>query len=182
MLAFIVFLCRANEADGCMSEKEVVMKSVSMLSILVSLIFVGCSHSTEPINENPVAYKAYTGYSYCGPRPASDTTLFFQTTTKNGFDSLFYFISDHNPSPTIPLSDLSVKKVVSIVKYGNNYYLLQVTNVTLVSTTLKVYYESALKSANITWVAAIPLILTLDASYQSIDFIENGTQVKKLTL
>ncbi len=172
-----------NDTGGKRQEREAIMKeSVSIIFTALCLLVIGCSHSTEPSNETPVAYTAYAGYSYGGPRPASDTTLFFQTTNESGFDSLFFFVSDHNPSPTIPSSDLSGKKIVSIVKYGNNYYSLQMSKVTLLGTTLRVYYTSTLDSANMSWVAAIPLIVTLDANYQTIQFIENGKQVNELTL
>ena len=155
---------------------------VSKQFIALCFFLIGCSQSTEPRNESSVAYTAYTGYSYGGPRPASDTTLFFQTTSESSFDSLFFFVSDHNSNPSIPSSDLSSKKVVSVVKYGNKYYTLQVSKVTLLGTTLKVYYESTLDSANMTWVAAIPLIVTQNATYQRIEFIENGTLVEELTI
>ncbi len=161
-------------------------QSRGVQSLILCFSLAACSHSVGPGNETSVAYTAYTGYSYGGPRPASDTTLsfqttlFFQTTDERSFDSLFFFIAGFDSGPTIPLSDLSTKKVVSIVKYGNNYYSLQMTKITLLGTALKVYYTSTLESANMTWVAGIPLIATLDAKYQKIEFIENGKQVGEL--
>lgn len=159
------------------------MKYLVSLPLLALCLFsMACSHSTEPSTEISVAYTSYRGYSYGGPYPSSDTTLFFHTTNETQFDSIFFLISDHNPNPTIPSSDLSSKKVISIVKYGNNYYSLQVSRVTLLDTKLKVYYTSTLQGADISWVAAIPLIITLDAKYDTVDFIENGTRVGQLAL
>jgi hypothetical protein len=105
---------------------------------------------------------------------------FFQTTNKNDFDSLFYFISEGNPNPTIPLADFSAKKVISIVKYGNNFYDLKVADVSMAGNVLIIDYTSTLVSGNMTWTAAIPLIVTLNADYQKIEFIENEKLVKEM--
>ncbi len=153
-----------------------------ILAFVIYLSLTGCSNNQAPENEDTVSYTAYEGYSYKGPRPSSDTTLFFQTTDKIGFNSLFFFVSDHNPNPTIPPEHFAVKKVISIVKYGNDYYDLKVKGITLVGTVLKVDYTSTLQSENMTWVAAIPLILALDADYQKIQFVENGKLVKEILL
>ncbi|MFH1219367.1 MAG: PKD domain-containing protein [Candidatus Eisenbacteria bacterium] len=130
----------------------------------------------------PVPYEVYDRYSYCGPTAESDTTFFFHTTSKIAFDSLFFFIFDHNTRDTIPSADFSTKSAISIVKYSNDYYDLTVKAVRIRAETLDVQYTSTLIRENIGWYAAIPIIVMTDAVYHKIRFLENGQQIKELDL
>jgi hypothetical protein len=125
-------------------------------------------------------YNVYEGYSYGGPRPSTDTSLFFQTTNKDAFDSLFFFIYDHNIYDPIPPAELSSRKVVSIVKYGNNIYILKIQKIEILDGTLEIIYTSTLENKNMSWTAAISLIITLNADYHRIRFVENGKIVKEI--
>lgn len=158
------------------------MKQFVCLSIVMfCLVMSACSPSIPPNDEPTVSFTAFRGYYYRGARPASDTTLFFHTGTQKDFDALFTFIADHNPEPTIPASDLSAKKMISVVKYDHTTYDLQATRVTLVDNVLKVYYTSKAKGDKTSATFATSLIFAVNANYQKILFIENGAQVQELT-
>jgi len=108
--------------------------------------------------------------------------MFFYLTTKSEFDSLFFFIFDHNPSDPIPEEDFSSGKFIAIVKYYNDYFRLKTKGACILDGVLSLEYTCTLVSENITWVAAIPLIITVETDFHKIRFIENGTQIKELAL
>ncbi|MGD0037560.1 MAG: hypothetical protein ABSC53_09735 [Bacteroidota bacterium] len=165
-------------------ECGVIMK-LYIFIVIICLVFSlpGCSKpsATENKTPSPVDYNLYTQYSYGGPRAQSDTTFYYCTTSKNAFDSLFFFIYDHNNIPdTIPSADFLTKKVISIVKYGNDIHALSVKGVNILDGILDVEYSDSLVTENKTWIAAIPLIITTSAGFQKIIFIENGKQLKEI--
>lgn len=151
---------------------------------ILSLILFGCSNSTEMSEEIPeeVSYYAYRNYSYKGQRADSDTTFFYFTDTREGFDSLYFHINFTDTSTTIPEEDFVAKKIVSLVKFGNDYYRLSVESIGLLNNVLLVKYKSELISANMTWTAAIPLIITLEADFKHVRFYENENFVKEINL
>jgi hypothetical protein len=136
--------------------------------------------STEPRRPIPVAYSMYDQYSYRGLRPQTNSTLFFYTTTKSAFDSLFFFVYDHSTGDTIPAADLRTKKVIAVVKYGDNYYDMSVREVGIRDGSLVVEYNCNLVTQNMTWIAAIPIIITTSADFHKIQFVENGMNVKEI--
>ncbi len=73
-------------------------------------------------------------------------------------------------------------KIISLVKYGNDYYSLSPTGVQLLGEILKVNFTSTLRAQDMTWVAAMPMILAVDANYQKIQYIENGNVVHELNV
>lgn len=148
------------------------------IGLIISLS--GCSkpNTAENTTPSPVDYNVYTQYSYRGPGSPSDTTFYYYTTSKTAFDSLFYFIYDHNIPDTIPQADLSNKKVISIVKYGNDFYVLSVKGLSLLDGIITVDYSDSLVSENMTWTTAIPSIITTSADFQKIKLVENGITVK----
>jgi len=161
------------------------MKTSKIIKALwLCLIFLSCSFIKNPLSKTgtPVAYDTYEGYSYRGQRVNSDTTFFFITTNKADFDSLYHYIFIHPPYDTIPSADLSTKKVISLVKYGNDFYKMEVKDVSLFDGILIVNYTSILTDENMTWVAAIPLILTTGADFKRVVFIENGIKIKELVI
>ena len=154
---------------------------VLVVCIVVSL--PGCSKPSTTKIKTPtqVSYNLYTQYSYGGPRAQSDTTFYYCTNSRTIFDSLFFFIYDHNNNPdTIPSVDFLTKKVISIVKYGNDFHVLSVKEVSLLDGILDVEYSDSLVVENMTWIAAIPLIMTTNVDFQKIRFIENGKQLKEI--
>jgi hypothetical protein len=157
---------------------------VFFLGILLALHSLDCSKATAPNLENPtpVPFTQYDRYSYGGPRASSDTTFFYLTTTKPTFDSLFHFIFDHNVPDTIPCADFSTKQIFSVVKYGNNIYELKTTSVDLIDGVLRVQYTCNLVSENMTWTAAIPMIITAKAEFRKVRFIENGVQLCEIPI
>ena len=130
-----------------------------------------------PHGPTSLSYAVYHTYHYRGPLPASDTTMFFQTSSKSGFDSLFFYIADHNPYPRIPPEDLSLARTVSVVKYGNDYYSLQPASIMLLGNVLEVHYTSVLQAENLTWTPVTSMIVVVRADYQKVRFIENGKVV-----
>jgi len=164
-------------------ETKIIMKFCLFFTgicIVVNLLSCTTTNSPEDREPSPIAYDSYDGYSYKGPKAQSDTTMLFYITSKIEFDSLFYFIFDHNTSDTIPTVDFSSKKILAIVKYGNDYYRLKVIGAGILDGILNLEYTCTLVSENITWVAAIPLIITVETDFHKIRFIENGTQIKEL--
>jgi hypothetical protein len=161
---------------------QVIMKLYTLIGICFLAGLWGCSKSstTEAIAPSPVDFNVYTRYIYKGPESQSDTTFYYCTTTKAAFDALFYNIYDINNSDTIPASDFSTKKVISIVKYGNDFHVLNVKGLSLYEGILYVAYSDSLVSENMSWTAAIPLIITTGADFQMARFIENGALRKEI--
>ncbi len=151
---------------------------------IIGLIQYGCSNSTEVSEERPaeVSYSMYRNYSYKGQRANSDTTFYYFTDTREGFDSLYFHINDIDTSATIPEEDFVAKKIVSLVKFGNDYYRLSVESIGLLNDVLLVKYKSELITANMTWTAAIPLIITVEADFKHVRFYENENFVKEINL
>ena len=160
------------------------MKLYSLfIGISLVVCWQGCSKPGANENKTPVPvdYKVYTRYSYCGPESQSDTTFYYCTSSKTAFNSYFFFILDHNDNPdTIPSVDFSTKKVVSIVKYGNDFYILSVKGVSLLDKILEVEYSDSLIAQNMTWTISIPIIITTSADFQMIRFIENGKNSQEI--
>ena len=104
------------------------------------------------------------------------------TSNKTAFDSLFQFLFIQQTPDTIPSNDFSTKKVISIVKYGNEFYDMAVNEFRLFNRVLIISYTSTLVHENMTFVVAIPLIITTNADFRRILFLENGKQIKELIL
>ena len=148
------------------------------------LVFCYCSTSTgQDEASSNVSYISYDGYSYNGEKSSSDTTFFYCTNTKEGFDSLFsHHPSYYNTAPEIPENEFLVKRVISIVKYGNDYYDMEIENVKILKDTLQIKYKAILKAENMSWTAAIPLIMTVDSAFERICFYENSKEINEIIL
>ena len=154
-----------------------------IVGVCVILYIQGCSNpSTSDSNMSSlVDYTVYTRYNYGGPKAQFDTTFYFCTRSKTAFDSLFYFVSDHSDHPdTIPLVDFSTKKVISIVKYGNDFSVVSVKSVSLLDKVLNVEYSDSLIAENVTWTISIPIIITTGVDFRMIRFNENGKILREL--
>ena len=143
-----------------------------------------CSSSNEPYGDDtePVEFQVYDDYSYRGPTAESDCTFFYCITSREEFDSLFFFIFDHNTNDTIPSADFLTKTILSIVKYGNDYYEMVVKDVCLNEQTLEIKYNCELIRENMSWTAAIPVIITVDVDFDKVSFIENDYRFRDIIL
>lgn len=158
-------------------------KIVLFIVTLFCFAFLNCEDSTGlKTIESDVRYTEYAGYSYKGKEFTSNTTLFHCTKTKEDFDLFFYFISDHNQSVEIPSEDFTAKKVVSIVKYGNDFYELKIENISILNEALIVNYKATIKEENMSWVAATPLLVTVSENFKRVIFLENGEKIKEISL
>ena len=148
------------------------------------LVFCFCSTTTEQDEaSSDDSYTSYDGYSYKGEEPSSDTTFFYCIDTKEGFDSLFYRFPYHlNTAAVIPESEFLAKRVISIVKCGDDYYDMEIESVRILKDTLQVKYKAILQAENMTWTAAIPLIMTVDSAFTRIRFYENSKEINEIIL
>jgi len=149
---------------------------IHFLGICLLVLLLFCSTANTP-DDDASFYTVYERYSYRGPGADADTTFYFFLTSKSTFDSLFFFIFDHNIPDTIPQVDFATKKILAIVTYSNDYYELGIDSVSLYESTLNVEYSCTLEQENMSWTAAIPIIITIDADFIKVRFIENGNQV-----
>jgi|WetSurMetagenome_2_1015567.scaffolds.fasta_scaffold20868_5 hypothetical protein len=147
--------------------------AISLAGIGLVAMIHGCSEpssTTEARRSLPVDFTVYAGYSYRGPRAQSDTTFCYCTTSKAGFDSLFFCIPEY--CTPIPAADLMTKKAISIVKYGDDWRILSIKRMSLRDGVLRVVYSDSLIEENMHWIAAIPIIAITDADFERIKFIE----------
>ena len=149
--------------------------------LVVSLFGCTKNNSVENGTPLPVDYNVYNRYSYRGPIAQSDSTFYYCTKSKTDFDSLFFSTFGPSIPDTIPSVDFSTKKVISIVKYGNDFHVLSVKGVTLLNGILEVAYSDTLVSENLKWITVIPIIITTNANFQKIKFVENGIFKKEIT-
>ena len=158
-------------------------RKLTYLIPIFFIVFCYCKYSTEQDETaSNVSYTSYDGYSYKGEKSLSDTTFFYYTTTKEDFDSLFFFIYDHNPAPRIPEKEFLANRVISIVKYGNDYYELEVENMNILNGTLHIKYKAILEAENMSWTAAIPIIVTVDTVFEQICFYENNEKIYEIII
>lgn len=162
------------------------MKYLMIILLLLVLFYqFGCKNIIEPDNETEVIkekFNEYHGYFYKGPRYSIDTTLVYHFYNKTNFIELF------QPSPypfkpdTIPSSEFLENEVMAIVKYGNKYFELEVNSVERMGEVIYVKYKSELKADSMRWTAAIPMIITIQGSFNIIKFFENGKYIREIKL
>jgi hypothetical protein len=160
------------------------MKTITIIIIYIFSQILGCIDSTNP-NPDTVRlnYTSYTGYYLKNTvKVNNDTTLMYYFDKKNSFDTKFGYIYDHFKPDTIPASDFEKKQILAIVKVSNNFYVMNVKEIELYGNILYVKYNCDLKASNMTWTAAIPLVITINGKYTRIKFIENGLQVGEIGL
>jgi hypothetical protein len=164
-------------------ETETRMKTLicSVLPLLfVALTLSSCDNGTDSSGVTPVSYRTYANYYYQGPRPQSDTTLFLITTSKSAFDRLFMYMGLGLPVDTIPRADLNSQAAISIVKYGNDSYNLDIALAYLRGDTLQIEYTSTLLMENMSFTVAHSVIVMVNATFRAIKFYENGQLVKQM--
>ncbi len=151
-------------------------------SIVLAIGLVACTKSDNPVTNPPgdMTYNVYDRYYYIGRRPAGDSTMFYWTTSKARFDSLFVILRVKNQTDTIPRNDFAVKNIVSFVKYGYNQYTIAVDTVTLSGGTLDVRYTSSILVGDMTSTIAQSVIITTYAQFDRVEFIENGTKAGEI--
>lgn len=149
---------------------------LSLTIFLLSLILLTNCEDPNELNRE-VNFTQYTGYSYKSSLAVSGSTDRYYLKSKEAFDELFYFIYDHNEEPQIPESVLENFEIIGIVKCGNFLCELNVDSIIQTENNLAVYYRSEIIEDNLSWTAAIPIIVTFQADVQNVTYFENGKLV-----
>jgi hypothetical protein len=89
-------------------------------------------------------------------------------------------IYDHQSPVLIPDEDFGRKKIFSVVKYGNNIYSIKVKELKKTNNVLYLYYNSEKLVSNMTWTAAIPLVITANVDFKKVVFIENDIKIGEI--
>jgi hypothetical protein len=89
---------------------------------------------------------------------------------------LFFFIYTRPNPDTIPKVDLASKKVLAVVKYGNDVYDMSVDTVTCSKRTLEMHYTCTMTDENIGSTLAQSLLIVTDANFEKVRFFENGAE------
>jgi len=106
-------------------------------------------------------------------------------TDKEGFDGVLHWIGDHNPHEPIPAADFQTRVFPVVIKRGNSYWEMNVASVKYVQNgqILNVYFRSTLVADNMSWVALIPLVASVQAGeYSTVNFYENGEFLSSVPL
>ena len=116
---------------------------------------------------------------------ADGSTYGLVFTDKAGFDSVLYWIGDHNPYEPIPDADFQTRIFPVVIKRGNSYWEMDVYSVTYVQNgqILNVYFRSKLVADDMTWIALIPLVASVQTGeYSTVNFYENGEFMSSVPL
>ena len=136
-----------------------------------------CTNSVGPEDARPVPFRVHNGYSVNSSFGAEDSTTCLEFKDKASFGNILYWIADHNPYEPIPDADFQTRIFPVVIKKGNSLWTMEVESVTYVQSdkSLHVYFRSTLVAENMTWIALIPLVLSIETvEYSNIDFYENG--------
>lgn len=143
-----------------------------------------CATPFGPDDQRPVRFSVHLGYSVKGSFVESGPTTWLVFDDKAGFDAVLYWISDHNPHEPIPDGDFQSKILPVVIKKGNSYWEMTADRVCYVQAdkTLHVYYRAIKVADDMSWVAAIPLVVSIQAvDYSLASFYENGELVGSVT-
>lgn len=144
--------------------------------VLLAIMQVRCADPFGPDDERPFPFKVYSGYSVRSSFGEDGSTYGLVFTDKAGFDAVLYMIGDHNPHPPIPETDFQTRIFPVVIKRGNNYWVMDVDRVRYIQNgkILNVYVKSTLVAEDMSWVASIPLVLSVQAlDYSVVNLYEN---------
>ena len=148
------------------------------LCLAACLLQAFCANPIGPDDERPIRFRVHNGYSVKSSfgEDGSTTCLVFRD--KAGFEAVLYWIADHNPYEPIPDSDFGTRIFPVVIKKGNKFWKMDVDRVTYVQNdrSVHVYFKSTLVADNMTWIALIPLVLSIASTeYSTVSFYENGS-------
>ncbi len=151
--------------------------AIIILCGILCLLSSHCSNAVGPDDQQAVSFRVHKGYSVSNTfvEEGSTTCLVFED--KATFDNVLYWISDHNPHVPIPDADFQTRIFPVVIKKGNSYWTMDAYSVTYVQNdkTLHVYYRANLEADNMSWIAVIPLVLSVPGGdYLTVNFYENG--------
>jgi len=150
------------------------------LCSLLCLLGSRCSNPIGPDDQRPTPFRVHDGYSVKNTFVEDGPTTCLVFRDKATFDSILYWIADHNPYEPIPDADFQTRVFPVVIKKGNSYWTMDVDRVGYVPNdrTLHVYFRATLVSDNMSWIAVIPLVLSLQSGdYAAVRFYENGALV-----
>jgi len=147
------------------------------LGAALCLFQARCAGPFGPDDERPIAFRVHEGYSVKSSFGVDGSTYGLVFTDKEGFDSVLFRIGDHNPHEPIPDADFQTRVFPVVIKRGNSYWEMNISGVKYIQNgqILNVYFRSTLVADNMSWVALIPLVASVQAGeYSTVNFYENG--------
>lgn len=151
------------------------MKAFTKILFVVALL--SCSFAFKL--QNNVPYQAVKGYNFVG-EDQDLSTLFMVIRSEKEWDNYFKPLPGHYVKE-ITTIDWNKHIALATVKYGNEAWAMQAKRVELDEGELFFEYEAKKTDACLSWKNATPLVVLIPrANYKSIQYIENGTLVRKL--
>jgi hypothetical protein len=144
---------------------------------VLCLFQAGCANPYGPDDQRPVQFWVHEGYSVKGTFDGEGSTTCLVFRDKASFDNILYWIANHNPYEPVPDADFQTKVFPVVIKKGNSFWTMGVDSVCYVQKdkTLYVYYRATLVADNMSWVAIIPLVLSIQTiDYLTVRFYQNG--------
>jgi hypothetical protein len=151
--------------------------TIIILCSILCLLQSRCSNTIGPDDGRPVQFRVHNGYSVKNTFVGEGSTTCLVFADKATFDSVLDWIADNNPYVPIPEADFQTRIFPVVIKKGNSYWTMGVTSVTYaqIETTLHVYFRATLVADNMSWIAVIPLVLSVQSGdYSTVRFYENG--------
>lgn len=156
---------------------RIMVKPAIILCCYLCLLHSSCTSPVGPDDERPVEFKVHNGYNVKNTFVELGLTTCLVFVDKTSFDSILNWIADNNPYEPIPDADFQTRTFPVVIKKGNSYWTMAVESVGYVQSdkTLHVHFRATLVADNMSWIAVIPLILSVqNGDYSSVRFYENG--------
>jgi len=148
-----------------------------IFSGVLCLFQAGCANPYGPDDQRPIQVWVHNGYSVKSTFEGQGSTSFLLFKDRASFDSVLYWIADHNPYEPIPDADFQTRIFPVVIKKGNSFWVMGVERVCYVQKdkTLYIYCRATLVADNMSWVAIIPLVSSIQTiDYSTVRFYENG--------
>mgnify|MGYP005849525699 CR=1 FL=1 len=151
------------------------MKAFTQTIFIVALL--ACSFTLKP--QNNVPYQAVKGYNFVG-EDQDAPTLFMVIRSEKEWSTYFKPLPGHYVKEVTTI-DWNKYVALATVKYGNEAWALQPKRVELDEGELYFEYEAKKTDASLSWKNATPLVVLVPkGNYKSIQYIENGSLIRKL--
>lgn len=149
-----------------------------MLKILFTLwLSAGILHTLQAPAR--IDFEPVRGYTFIGP-DTDLSMLFFTIKTQKQWDTTFQPYPGHYPRKVTRV-DFNQHDAIALIKNGYDYWFLRPQKVEVENGEVNLYYEAYLSEPNLSWKAAIPLIVLIPkGTYKAVRYIENGRVVKRL--
>jgi len=158
---------------------------VLLFCALLGLFQAHCANPFGPDDERPFPFKVHEGYSVRSSFGEDGSTYGLVFTDKASFDEVLHMIGDHNPHEPIPDGDFETRIFPVVIKRGNSYWEMNVDRVRYIQNgkILNVYIRSKRVVDDMSWVALIPLVLSVQAlDYSVVNLYENDEFLTSVSL